>query len=407
MVHGQQAEHVVVELGDRLARPVLVGRTDLELLVAATELHPTCSFVPAGTCWCRPESATRDIPAKKCLNTPWAWSGARLRPTYAAGMSGLRTGVAEESTPESRTPARAPARPTKTPAGPPPGPASSRSSGTLAITVLWAWLVTVVLDASNFPSPLHALTHRTFDAPALLPSVMVVWVFVILVLALIGRLWVSLGVVTALTALLGAVNATKLELRNDPVVPSDLVFLGQPGFLFDMVPKSKLLMGALGLVAVVLLAWGFGWLVAKLLPRVSTLAAATWRDRPARDPGAGRGDLPRPARPRQQLQREGQPLAGGVRLDRPALACLGPAGELPAQRVRRRPAVQHPRHRDGRARGLLEGGRRGDRRALPGQGRGAERGPHRDHRQDQRRHRPLRELQPTRVAQDGEVPAAT
>ena len=99
---------------------------------------------------------------------------------------------------------------------------------------------------------------------------MVVWVFVILVLALIGRLWLSLGIVTALTALLGAVNATKLELRNDPVVPSDLIFLGQPGFLFDMVPKSKILMGGLGLVAVVLLAWGFGWLVAKLFPRVST-----------------------------------------------------------------------------------------------------------------------------------------
>ena len=117
-------------------------------------------------------------------------------------------------------------------------------------------------------SPLNALRNRTFDAPALLPSVMVVWVFVILVLALIGRLWVSLGVVTALTAFLGAVNATKLDLRNDPVVPSDLVFLGQPGFLFDMAPKSQLLIGALGLVPVVLLAWGFGWLVAKLFPRV-------------------------------------------------------------------------------------------------------------------------------------------
>jgi phosphoglycerol transferase MdoB-like AlkP superfamily enzyme len=76
-------------------------------------------------------------------------------------------------------------------------------------------------------------------------------------------------VVTALTALLGAVNATKLDLRNDPVVPSDLVFLGQPSFLFDMVPKSRLLTGAIGLVLVVLLAWAFGWLVAKVLPPLS------------------------------------------------------------------------------------------------------------------------------------------
>ena len=225
---------------------------------------------------------------------------------------GVRPGVRSEHRAGSRATE-------KSPSASPPEPRVTLV-GTLAITVLWAWLVTVVLDASNFPAPLNALRNRTFDAPALLPSVMVVWVFVILVLALIGRLWVSLGVVTALTALLGAVNATKLDLRNDPVVPSDLVFLRQPGFLFDMVPKSRLLMGALGLVVVVLLAWGFGWLVAKVLPPLSRGAPATWRDRPTRDPGAGRGDLPRPARPRQQLQREGQPLAGGLRLDRPAVA---------------------------------------------------------------------------------------
>ena len=142
--------------------------------------------------------------------------------------------------------------------------------GTMVLSLLWAWLATTVLDASSFPSPLSTLRDRTFDAPALLQSVMVVWVFVILVLALIGRLWLSLGVVTAVTALLGAVNATKLDLRNDPLVPSDLVYLGQPGFLFDMVPKSKIVMGVLALVTVVLLAWGFGWLMAKVFPRVSS-----------------------------------------------------------------------------------------------------------------------------------------
>ena len=185
-------------------------------------------------------------------------------------MSGLRSGVAEESTPESLNNDTGSEATEETPGRPPLWTRIVTIVGTLAITLLWAWLVTVVLDASNFPRPLHALRHSTFDAPALMPSMMVVWVFVILVLALIGRLWLSLGVVTALTALLGAVNATKLELRNDPVVPSDLVFLGQPGFLFDMVPKSKLVMGALGLVVVVLLAWGFGWLVANVFPRVST-----------------------------------------------------------------------------------------------------------------------------------------
>jgi phosphoglycerol transferase MdoB-like AlkP superfamily enzyme len=138
--------------------------------------------------------------------------------------------------------------------------------GTLALTLLWAWLATTVLDASNFSSPLTALRNRDFEAPAMPESVAVVWVLVLLVVALVGRLWVSLGIVTALTALIGAVNATKLELRNDPVYPSDVTFLSQPSFLFEMVPKSKLVLGAVGLVLVIVVAALVGWLVAKLIP---------------------------------------------------------------------------------------------------------------------------------------------
>src|SRR5208282_3722297 len=46
VVHGEQAEQVVVVLGDRLARPVLVDRADLELLIRPSELHRAHS--PAG-----------------------------------------------------------------------------------------------------------------------------------------------------------------------------------------------------------------------------------------------------------------------------------------------------------------------------------------------------------------------
>lgn len=39
VIHRQQTKHVVVEFGDRLARPVLVGRTNLELFVTTSKLH--------------------------------------------------------------------------------------------------------------------------------------------------------------------------------------------------------------------------------------------------------------------------------------------------------------------------------------------------------------------------------
>ncbi len=140
---------------------------------------------------------------------------------------------------------------------------------TVAITALWAWLATVVLNASTFPAPLEELSGRALEGPATLQSVLVVWVLVLLVVALIGRLWVSLGVVTALTALVGIVNATKIQYRNDPVFPSDVVFLGQPGFLFDMVSPTRVLLGALALAALIGVAALTGWLVAKVFPHLS------------------------------------------------------------------------------------------------------------------------------------------
>ncbi len=175
-------------------------------------------------------------------------------------MLGLRTRAADEpatqvdSTPEASSRSTSRARQILT------------ALAALVLTALWAWLATIVLDSSNFPSPLTALRQRTFEPPALLQSVAVVWVVVLLIVALTGRLWVSLGVVTALTAFIGAVNATKLELRNDPVYPSDVTFLRQPSFLFEMVPTSKIVLGAIGLAVVVAIAALVGWLIAKVFP---------------------------------------------------------------------------------------------------------------------------------------------
>ncbi len=175
-------------------------------------------------------------------------------------MLGLRTRAADEPATQDPDTPESPGRSTST------ARQILSLSGAVALTALWALLVVLVLDASNHPAPLAALRNRSFENPAMLQSVLVVWVAVLLVVALIGRLWVSLGVVTALTAFIGAVNVTKLDLRNDPVFPSDVVYLRQPSFLFDMVPRSQLLLGAFGLVAVVALAALFGWLVAKVLP---------------------------------------------------------------------------------------------------------------------------------------------
>ena len=131
VVHREQAEQVVVVLGDRLAGPVLVDRADLELLVVPTELHdPSPS-----TSWLRPQSCPVGVgrcaecgrcatPAVRVQSRPAARRaeveqvGALLAPTARAA-------------PRSRAPGTTPARSTSpaAPAGPPPGRPASRSAG--------------------------------------------------------------------------------------------------------------------------------------------------------------------------------------------------------------------------------------------------------------------------------------
>ena len=179
-------------------------------------------------------------------------------------MFGLRPRAVTEAYSDSPTPQESPRRPASR------GRLALTLALTMAMTVLWAVLATLVLDASAWPNPMGALRNRALQADALIPSIVVVWVFVLLVVALIGRLWVGLGVVTALTGLIGVVNITKLDLRNDPVYPSDVVFLSQPSFLFEMVSRNKLLFGAVGLVLIVVVAWGVGRLVSRYFPRLTS-----------------------------------------------------------------------------------------------------------------------------------------
>ncbi|MFC5177020.1 LTA synthase family protein [Nocardioides taihuensis] len=113
---------------------------------------------------------------------------------------------------------------------------------------------------------------RTMGLPAW--PVLVTWggqlvgiALVLLVLvaltALLGRVWAALATVLAVALPLAAVNHTKLVLRGEPVYPSDVGFLSQPGFLGSMVGPGRLAL--LGLLVVVPVAVCF--LVGRVLAR--------------------------------------------------------------------------------------------------------------------------------------------
>lgn len=115
----------------------------------------------------------------------------------------------------------------------------------LAATAALAMVCNVVLDLSGLMDVEQYLWD--YKTPAYLGlfvlGSLVLWALVGLVHAVVGRLKVTVALVATATALVAAANFEKVRLRHEPIYPSDSAFLGNIGFLGDVV----------GLRAVVLL----------------------------------------------------------------------------------------------------------------------------------------------------------
>lgn len=153
-------------------------------------------------------------------------------------------------------------------------------------TLVAAFVFTLVLAAlSNFTidrvqmSGLGTLASRTQGggAVAFAFGTLVIWVLVVLVLSVTGQLWLTTGIVAAATVLVAFANYRKLQLRLEPLYPSDLAMGKEVGFLSDMVGGGTtllLLASVLGiLTASVLAGWGlrrvFPPIRRRELPRLS------------------------------------------------------------------------------------------------------------------------------------------
>ncbi|MGH3366983.1 MAG: LTA synthase family protein [Nocardioidaceae bacterium] len=112
--------------------------------------------------------------------------------------------------------------------------------GVVAVSLL---LTVVLAAAANLTLDLWQVddvSRRPLDTsvvgrlPLFLLGSLVIWLFVILLVALTGRLWISAGAVAVVTVLLAFANHRKQELLREPLYPSDLAYLSDPGFLVEM-----------------------------------------------------------------------------------------------------------------------------------------------------------------------------
>ncbi|MBA2464616.1 MAG: LTA synthase family protein [Nocardioidaceae bacterium] len=133
-----------------------------------------------------------------------------------------------------------------------------RAAVPVLVSVVCALLSYLALDLVQNDFGLGSLYRRdVVQGPLLtLLGTFVVWVVLVLVWAVAGRLSLAVAVLVSLTVILGYANHMKMTLRLEPILPSDLVYVSQLGFLTEMVGPSDvlLLVVAVALVTVAIVA---------------------------------------------------------------------------------------------------------------------------------------------------------
>ena len=141
------------------------------------------------------------------------------------------------------------------------------SAYTVVLAMLCNVLIEVLQTGGNFERLLDHTLGSAFRETLL--GTGVIWVLVLLLWALSGRLSVTTFVLLVSAMVIGYANYLKITLRHEPLYPSDLDFAQSPGFLVKMVHASTLgvmvaLIVALGMVVVL-----GSRLLRRSLPRLS------------------------------------------------------------------------------------------------------------------------------------------
>lgn len=92
----------------------------------------------------------------------------------------------------------------------------------------------------------------------------VIWLCLLFLWSLIGRLWWAIGLLSAIVIPLAVANRVKIDFREEPVYPSDVDFLSEPGFLSAFVSPTLAVLLAVGLA---LLVAGCVWIGRRLALR--------------------------------------------------------------------------------------------------------------------------------------------
>lgn len=152
------------------------------------------------------------------------------------------------------------------------------------LSLVAALLACLALGLVDHAGDVGALIEREVLTVPLVTALgtSLVWATLVAVWAVVGRLSVSLALLAVATGALAFANHMKLTLRLEPVLPSDVVYLTNPGFLLDMVGVTRIALLVLASAAVLGAAAAWWWLRRRRAEPDAPAPGPRWRNLAAR-----------------------------------------------------------------------------------------------------------------------------
>ena len=138
------------------------------------------------------------------------------------------------------------------------------------LSYLWAAVCNASLNVLQTGGDVSRIfTYDLTDAPVIfLLSSAVLWMLMLLVYSVTGRIFLSGGLLMAACVILGFANYQKMQVRNEPLLPGDMTFARQAGFLMDMVSMRVVVTVVTIVVLVLIIAVLLGRIASRTYPRV-------------------------------------------------------------------------------------------------------------------------------------------
>ncbi|MDR7360557.1 LTA synthase family protein [Nocardioides marmoribigeumensis] len=146
----------------------------------------------------------------------------------------------------------------------------------VSFAAVWTMACNVLLNYWRTDASFQQLVERHDVQRVFLLSSVVLGALLAVLTALTNRLLASCGVLLALCLIVAAADHAKLELRREPVYPSDVAFLREPGFLTEMVSPQYVAVGLLGAAGVVVGAALLGRLLRRWFPHPDRTQRRLW-----------------------------------------------------------------------------------------------------------------------------------